>query len=335
MKPRVGFLGTGWIGRHRMRAIVESGAVEAVAIGDPSPECAAEAVKLAPGAAVLPGLAAMLERGLDGLVIATPSGLHAEQSIAALEQGVAVFCQKPLGRKAAEARAVVEVARAADKLLGVDLSYRHTAATEAIRGLIRCGELGDIFAVDLTFHNAYGPDKPWFYNRAQSGGGCVIDLGVHLVDLALWLLEFPRVDTVTARLVSGGQPLSATSTEVEDYAVARLDLATGAAVRLACSWRLQAGRDAVIEASFYGSQGAVSIRNVAGSFYDFEAHLMRGTSSERLSEPPDDWGGRAAVGWARRLAENPRFDEAAAGLVTVSEVLDRIYASGGTGALVA
>jgi predicted dehydrogenase len=333
-RSRVGFLGTGWIGRHRMQAIVESGAVDAVAISDPSPECASEAAKLAPDAKVLPSLEAMLDLDLDGLVIATPSALHAEQSIAALERGLAVFCQKPLGRNAAEARAVVDAARTADRLLGVDLSYRHTAATQAIQGLVRCGELGDVFAVDLMFHNAYGPDKPWFYDRAQSGGGCVIDLGVHLDDLALWLLGFPRVDTVTSRLFAGGQPLAASSSEVEDYAVARLDLATGAAVRLACSWRLQAGCDAMIEASLYGTQGAVSIRNVGGSFYDFEALLMRGTSSELLAQPPDEWGGRAAVAWARQLAQDGRFDESAVELIAVSEVLDRIYASGTTGALI-
>ncbi|MBO0749497.1 MAG: Gfo/Idh/MocA family oxidoreductase [Porphyrobacter sp.] len=324
-KPRVGFLGTGWIGRHRMRAIVESGAVEAVAISDPSEECATEAGGLAPDAAVLPSLQAMLDHGLDGLLIATPSALHAEQAIAALERGVAVFCQKPLGRNAAEARAVVDAARTADRLLGVDLSYRHTAAGAAVAGLVRDGEIGEVFAADLVFHNAYGPDKPWFYDRAQSGGGCVIDLGVHLVDLALWLLGFPEVVGVTARLFADGQPLSASSSEVEDYAVARLDFATGAAVRLACSWRLNAGRDAAIEASFYGTRGAASIRNLGGSFYDFEAQLFRGTSAQQLASPPDEWGGRAAAAWAKRLAENPRFDDAAEEFVTVASVLDRIY----------
>ena len=186
-KPRVGFLGTGWIGRHRMQAIVNGGAVEALAVADPDPECAAQAADLAPGAAVLPSLEALLDHGLDGLVIATPSALHAEQAIAALERGIAVFCQKPLGRNEGEARSVIEAARRADRLLAVDLSYRRTAAVEAIAGPIRSGELGEIFAVDLAFHNAYGPDKPWFYDRKLSGGGCVIDLGVHLVDLALWL----------------------------------------------------------------------------------------------------------------------------------------------------
>jgi len=329
--PRIGFLGTGWIGRHRMQAIVETGAVEAVAVCDPSPECIDAALQIAPGAAVLSSLEALLDQNLDGLVIATPSALHAEQSIAALERGVAVFCQKPLGRNAAEARAVIDAARAADRLLAVDLSYRHTAAVEAIAGPIRRGELGTIFAADLTFHNAYGPDKPWFFDRAQSGGGCVVDLGVHLVDLALWLLDFPQVEGVTSRLYAGGQPLSPSSSEVEDYAIARLDLAGGAAVRLACSWNLHAGRDAVIEASFYGTQGAATFRNVGGSFYDFEALLHHGTNGEALTAPPDEWGGRAAAAWARRLAEDRRFDPEAARLEDLSAVLDRIYAPGHDG----
>lgn len=326
MKPRVGFLGTGWIGRHRMQAMIATGFIEAAAIVDPSAECIREAATLAPAAAILPSLDALLESGLNGVVIATPSALHAEQAIAALDRGVAVFCQKPLGRSAAEARAVVEAAERADRLLAVDFSYRLTAATQAIAPFIRDGQLGEVFAADLMFHNAYGPDKPWFYDRALSGGGCVVDLGSHLVDLALSLLDGPGIVAVTSRLFAGGQPLSAGSGEVEDYAVARLDLSNGASVRLACSWHLHAGSGAVIEASFYGSAGGVSLRNVAGSFYDFEAHLHRGTASERLVAPPDDWGGRAAAAWATQLARAPEFDPAAWELVAVAEALDRIYA---------
>jgi len=158
---------------------------QAAAIADPSPECAAEAAALAPGAEVVGDLDSMLALDLDGVVIATPSALHAEQSIQALERGAAVFCQKPLGRTAAEARAVVDAARAADRLLAVDLSYRFTKGMQRIREGVVSGELGRVYAVDLVFHNAYGPDKPWFYDPALSGGGCVMDLGVHLVDLAL------------------------------------------------------------------------------------------------------------------------------------------------------
>ena len=129
----MGFLGVGWIGCHRMEAMLATGAVEAVAISDPSPEMAAEAAKLAPGAAIVESLEAMFALALDGVVIASPSALHAAQSIQALEAGAAVFCQKPLGRNAGEARAVVAAARAADRLLAVDLSYRFTAGDDSHR----------------------------------------------------------------------------------------------------------------------------------------------------------------------------------------------------------
>lgn len=322
MKPRIGFLGTGWIGRHRMAAMLATGAVEAVAVCDPSPDCTAEALALAPDARVAAGLDELLALDLDGVVIATPSALHADQSIRSLRAGKAVFCQKPLGRTAAEIRAVIEAARAADRLLGVDLSYRHTAGMRQIAGLVREGALGQVFAVDLTFHNAYGPDKPWFYDAAQSGGGCVVDLGVHLVDLALWTLGFPEVSEVDARLTSGGRPLAAG--QVEDYAVARF-AAGDAQVRLACSWRLNAGRDAVIEAAFYGTAGGAALRNIGGSFYDFTAERFHGTHAEPLAGPPDEWGGRAAAAWAEQLASSPGFDTGAEQFIRSAEVLDRIY----------
>lgn len=324
--PRLGFLGLGWIGRHRLEAIVRAEAGEPIALCDGAAQAVTEALALAPAADSVSTVEELLARVPDGIVIATPSALHAEQSLAAIERGVPVFCQKPLGRNAAETRAVVEAARRRDLLLGVDLSYRHTAAGKAVFDLVRAGGIGDVYAANLVFHNAYGPDKPWFYDRKLSGGGCVIDLGVHLVDLALWCLGFPAVDRVSAQRLSAGRPLGEAATSVEDFAAAQLVLSNGAVVTLACSWKLPAGRDAVIEAAFYGTRGGVALRNVGGSFYDFVAERHDGTRTEALVGPPDAWGGRAAVAWARRLSRDRRFDAEAERLVDVSEVLDRIYA---------
>ena len=209
-RPRLGFLGVGWIGRSRMAAMIATGAIEAAAIADPSPEMAAQAQRLAPDAKLVASLDDLLDAAIDGVVIATPSAMHAAQAIRALERGVAVFCQKPLGRTEAEVRAVVEAARGADRMLGVDLSYRFSQGMARIRELVRGGELGRIFAADLVFHNAYGPDKPWFYDPGLSGGGCVMDLGVHLVDLALWTLG-GRVERVTSSLFAAGEPLAGPS----------------------------------------------------------------------------------------------------------------------------
>ena len=323
--PRLGFLGVGWIGRHRLEAMTAAGGVEILGLADGSPDALGEAAKIAPRAATVGTLEELLELSLDGLVIATPSAQHAHQAITALERGVAVFCQKPLGRTAEEVGSVVAAARRADRPLGVDLSYRFTTAMTRIADLVRSGELGSIYAADLVFHNAYGPDKPWFYDPTLSGGGCVMDLGVHLADLALWVLGFPQVTEVSSRLFANGRPLEVPAREVEDFALATIGLETGTVVQLACSWRLHAGRDAVISAAFYGTQGGALMRNVGGSFYDFEAELCRGTTRSQLASPPDAWGGRAAVAWARGIGAGQGFGREAERLVDVAHVLDQIY----------
>lgn len=323
---RLGFAGIGWIGRNRMEAMLATGLVEAAAIVEPSPEMTAAAQAMAPGAALVGSFDELLALEPDGIVIATPSALHADQSIRALEAGCAVFCQKPLGRSGDEAAAVVAAARTANLLLGVDFSYRETTAMAAIRPLVAGGALGHVHAIDLVFHNAYGPDKPWFYDKRAAGGGCVLDLGVHLIDLALWTMGFPEVESVSSHLSRGGMAVG--GDEVEDFAVATLRLAGGTVVRLACSWRLHAGQDAVIAAGFYGTQGGAALRNVGGSFYDFTAERHTGTASETLAAPPDAWGGRAAAAWAEKLNGSRHFDPQADELVAVARVVDRIYAGG-------
>jgi predicted dehydrogenase len=314
----------GWIGRQRLESIATGGVAEIAAIADPVAESRIAAGALAPRAELVDSFEALLALPLDGIVIATPSALHAEQAVAALERGCAVFCQKPLGRTAAETTRAVEAARRANRLLGVDLSYRTAEAFLRLKEEVALGTIGHVYAADLVFHNAYGPDKAWFYDPVLSGGGCVMDLGVHLVDLALWVLGFPAVDEVGSRLFAAGRPLRSRD-GVEDFASARLDLATGATVQIACSWNLSAGMDAVISATFHGTEGGLAVRNVGGSFFDFVAERYVGTSRETLVRPPDAWGGRAAVAWAQRLASGDRFDPTAEEHVRVAEVLDRIY----------
>ncbi|UFS72144.1 Gfo/Idh/MocA family oxidoreductase [Geomonas sp. RF6] len=324
-RPRLGFLGTGWIGRHRLEAIAASGEAEIAAIADISRENA-EAGKIAPDAKIVSTLEELLPLNLDGVVIATPSAFHCTQAIQALTAGLSVFCQKPLGRSAQETEMVVSAARSANRLLGVDFSYRFTEGIQKMYELTRGGALGKMYAADLVFHNAYGPDKPWFYSADLSGGGCLIDLGSHLVDLALWFFGFPDVRCVSSSIFAQGERLKDPSGQVEDYAAVSMVLADGSVVRLACSWNISAGQDCVIESTFYGTKGGVSFRNVNGSFYDFIAEHFRGTARETLATPPDNWGGRAAIAWARRLREEGGgFDPGAEKLVTVAAALDAAY----------
>jgi predicted dehydrogenase len=310
-----------------MQAMTANDGCEVIGIVEPNETMARAACELASSSVHVCSYEELLNFGLDGVVIATPNALHAEQAIAALERGISVFCQKPLARNGAETQRVVEAARAADRLLCVDLSYRFVEGIRQIKDLVQSEALGKIYSVDLAFHNAYGPDKPWFYDANLSGGGCLIDLGIHLVDLALWTLDFPHVSKVSGHLFAQGHRLRARGHHIEDYAIGNLELEPDIAVQLACSWKTHAGCDAVIDIFFHGTRGGVRLRNVNGSFFDFVTERFEGTRREILSFPPEDWGGRAAVDWLNRLTINNRFDPEAERLIAVSTTLDRIYSS--------
>lgn len=323
-KPRLAFAGVGWIGRARLQAVAESGLAEITLISDPTQECIDEARKIAPQSSIASFDEVVANSAIDGVVIATPSALHKEQAVAAFERGKAVFCQKPLGRNGEEVTAVLNAAKQSNRLLGADFSYRHTWAFEKVQAIIQSGELGKIFAVDLKFHNAYGPDKPWFYDLSRSGGGCVLDLGIHLIDLMLYALHFPDVKNVSSRLYAKGLSIKGKS-EVEDYATVSMDLENNITAQLACSWNLPAGCDAVIEASFYGTAGGVALKNVAGSFYDFVGLRYRGTKTETVAAPPDNWGGKALLHWIQKLAISKDYNSDAEQYLASAAVLDKIY----------
>ena len=325
LKPRLAFVGIGWIGLNRMKTLVGEDICHPVGLVDPVPENIINAKNVVPDAIVYDSLDELIESKPDGIVIASPSAMHAKQSIRALENGIAVFCQKPLARTAGESRKVAEAAQQADRLLGIDLSYRFTDGMQKIYQLAQNGRLGKIFAVDLVFHNAYGPDKAWFYDPLLSGGGCLIDLGIHLVDLALWVLGYPETKQVAASLMANGSPLADPLKKTEDFVSAQFQTSGETTVRLTCSWNLPAGKDAEIRAAFYGTEAAACFSNVNGSFYDFETSFCRGTSAEIISAPPDDWGGKALVEWTKRLKTDKSFDPGINHYLQVAGTIDKIY----------
>jgi predicted dehydrogenase len=324
--PRLGFVGLGWIGRNRLQSIVDAGVAEIAAVHDVQTDAVSEGLKLSPDAVVFSAFEELLDHDIDGVVIATPNRFHAEQSIAAFAQGIAVFCQKPLGRNSFETRRIVEAARNADCLLGVDLSYSAIPAMQKVSALVESGALGKIFAVDAKFHNGYGPDKAWFRDFSLSGGGCVLDLGSHMLDLALRPLGFPRIARVQSSLFAKGEVLK--KDDVEDYGIATIETVDGTVINLSCCWNLHVGREAEIEIGFYGTEGGAKLRNVDGSFYDFVGERFRGTHTELLSDPEDSrwqWGGLAAIDWVQRLTDKEGFDPAAEHYVSLAEVIDSVY----------
>jgi predicted dehydrogenase len=326
-RPRIGFLGCGWIGRARLEALLRAGVCSLVAIADLDQESRRFARTIAPEAEIFDSFLPLLACNLDGIVISTPNAQHAEQSQIALRHGLAVFCQKPLGLNTQETAQVITAARQADRLIASDFPYRFTSSMQRIDRMISTGTLGKLYALELLFHNSYGPDKAWYYDPALSGGGCLIDLGIHLVDLALWILRFPAVRVSSARLFSRGVINTNKIGPPEDYATAVLDSDYNTRISITCSWKQPMRGQAMIYGAFRGSNGLAEFRNVDGSFYDFSAEYHSATQHEVLSEPPDEWAGRALIAWVSQLGRENRFNESSSELLRVANLVDDLYAA--------
>jgi predicted dehydrogenase len=326
-RPRLGFVGLGWIGAMRLEAVAGDGGAEIAALCDASPGRLESTARSHSPVACFQEYDELLSQAadlrLDGVVIATPNALHFPQTLAALDRGLAVFCQKPLGLDAGQTRFMVDAARQAGRRLGVDYSYRFTEGAQRLRELIAGGALGRVFFLETVFHNAYGPDKPWCFDPALSGGGALMDLGVHLIDLAFWLLGDPGVRGVQGAAFRGGAAQRGVT--VDDFATARLELEGGAVATLAVSWSAHAGQDCVIRSTAFGTAGGADFRNVAGSFYDFELARFDGRTTAIETRESRDWMGKAILHWVDRLAEGPGFDPEVERSVAVSAVVDAVY----------
>ncbi|PAV31189.1 oxidoreductase [Virgibacillus profundi] len=134
---------------------------------------------------------------LDVISICTPNKFHAAATIAALEAGCHVLCEKPPAMTVAEAEKMAETAKRTGKILTYGLSYRHTAEVDTLKRFIDADELGEIYAARVHAIRRRGiPGWGVFTNKELQGGGPLIDIGVHMLDTALYLMDYPEPDTV-------------------------------------------------------------------------------------------------------------------------------------------
>ena len=137
---------------------------------------------------------------VDIVVVCTPNALHAEQSITALEAGKHVFCEKPMATTVADAEAMLAAAERHDRLLLVLHPWRHHSAVIALRNAILAGELGAIVRTHgYGVHADWGPGG-WFTDPALAGGGALVDMGIHAIDTARFLLGEPEPQRVLASI---------------------------------------------------------------------------------------------------------------------------------------
>lgn len=136
---------------------------------------------------------------IDAVIITTPNKFHEPAAVTALEEGCHVFIEKPLAHTLRAAQRIAKTARTSPGFCMVGFHSRFSPATIATRGYRDAGRFGDICHVEATFIRRRGipAHGSWFTNAELSGGGALIDVGVHVIDLALYLLDFPTVEEIT------------------------------------------------------------------------------------------------------------------------------------------
>jgi len=273
MSTEIGFgiVGAGMVARFHARAIADTAGARLAAIcradASRSDEAAAEF-----GVPCEVSLEALLERpDVDAVCLCTPSGMHAAQTLAAARAGKHVLVEKPIALDLADADAMIAACRDAGVRLGVALQRRTDPSSRALHDAIRAGELGSMVLGTATVPyfrpQSYYESAAWRGTWSLDGGGALMNQGIHLVDLLLWLMG-GEAEVVGA---SGGADRH--EIEVEDCVVAALRFSCGARGTIVATTAAAPGFPHRVEV--YGSRGGAQIEGDALIRWEGDAPRVR------------------------------------------------------------
>jgi predicted dehydrogenase len=280
---------------------------------------------------------------IDVVHVCTNNASHASMTIAALEAGKHVMCEKPMARNAEEARAMLEAARRTRKKLSISFQNRFRPEVQYLRALCENAELGDIyFAKAHAVRRRAVPTWGSFHNKTIQGGGCLIDIGSHALDLALWMMGkyTPRsvVGNVYDKLaahVSGANAWGRWDPgafTVEDAAFALITMEQGETIFLEASWALNVAEDSEAKVTLCGTKGGAdmnrSLRITGEKFgqlftttVDMDAHTHR---TRVKVESAADLEARL---WIECIANDSEPVVKPEEALVVTEIIDAIYDS--------
>lgn len=266
----IGFIGLGTIAHNHASRTQTLG--ESVAYGLDISEEARASFAEAFGAQTITAMDDLLARDPDLVVITTPNCFHEKYATAALTADINVLCEKPLAHTKESAERIVRAAESSDAFLLVGFNNRFSGVTEVTKGAIEKGRLGEITHVDANFIRRRGiPGQDdrgrgsWFTSEAMAGGGALVDIGVHALDLALSLTGFPPVHSV-----SGQTRAQLEAGDVEDAATGLIRCVDGTTIDLDAAWvgHRPPNRTVIIEGTDAGAQFTLGGSEV--TFYEVD-----------------------------------------------------------------
>jgi predicted dehydrogenase len=302
---RAGVIGLGWAGEQHIAGYAQLPGAELVAIAGLEEERGRELAERYKAPHFFADYEELIARDdIDAVSVAVPNHLHAPIGMAVLRAGKHLLCEKPLALNGDEAKMMVDAAEAAGKVIQVAFNRRRRGDAQVLKRYIDEGGLGRIYYAKAYWMRRSGIPGlgSWFTSKQQAGGGPLIDLGIHVLDLALWMLGEPAVRSVSASTYAefgprgrGGSPGSgktgtSATYEVEDLATSFIRLEGGTTLLLEASWATysSAGDDfgvilygteggAEIDVKNYGEEGTLRIFNdVGGIPADVAPRVRRG-----------------------------------------------------------
>ena len=264
---------------------------------------------------------------LDLLVICTPNHLHESHILAALSRGLHVLVEKPLATSLEAIKRIQAAVAKADRVLMVGMNHRYRPDVQTVRGFVQSGELGAIASVRGSWH-VFKPSRSqlgWRLKRELSGGGAMLDLGLPMLDLGLWLAGNPapvRVSATFDRAEDDGP--------VEQSGNAYVVCESGASVFVDVTWN-HIGSGERYGVGLRGAKGTASInpltvwKKMHGSPVDVSPSGAGGRENAFTASYRAEWAHLLAC--IAGEAEAPSLDE----YITLQRVMDAVYKSASTG----
>ncbi len=260
-KVKVGVIGLG-MGQYHLQSYEKCPQAEVLAVCDIDEALMQGVLRGRPAVRGFTSYKDMLAlQELQAVSVALPNYLHAPITIEALEAGRHVLCEKPMAMNAAEAQHMKATADRLGKLLMMHFNMRYMTTAATLKPIMEAGALGEIYHVTTTYTRRDGYPRPgsWFGQKAKSGGGPLIDLGVHRIDLALWLIGYPRPVAAFGSVYDllARRKLRGVEFDCEDFSAAMIRFENGCTLYSAASWDGHELGGGGLTMSIRGTEGAI------------------------------------------------------------------------------
>jgi predicted dehydrogenase len=281
---------------------------------------------------------------IDIIDICTPNMFHADQAVAALESGKHVLCEKPLAPTPTDIRKMISARDKSGKLLMTAQHFRFRGVSQAAKAEIDTGALGEVYhARAWMLRRCLLPNGPTFIYKDRAGGGPTIDIGVHILDLTLWLMGHPKPVAVSGvakatlahhkdAFTMWGRSRVMQDMDVEDFAAAFVRFENGSTLILEVSWLLHhntPGEEAKVW--LYGSEGGLEWPSDTFMKSNYATKQLLTTTLTATSDTMEPHA-LECVEFAKAVAEGLPSPVPAEQSLMVQSILDGIYRSQAKGA---